>query len=140
MPREYQIKINVDASAAKQAIKEFDEQTRAVFDKLNKTSFKPEAFINGINISINKVMELAAKQDASAAKIVTANAKIEQAYQKTAQTAAAANAAIPGTFSVPERSPLSWPPPGRKGTMRLVLTTSTATCSPPLLNFTTAVP
>lgn len=94
MPREYQVKINVDSSAAEKKLLQFEQKAQRTFDKLNKTSFKPEAFINGINISITKVMELATKQEQAAAKIAQANAKVEQAQQKTAQVAIASNAKI----------------------------------------------
>lgn len=94
MPKEYQVKINVDSTAAEKKILQFEQKAQRTFDKLNKTSFKPTAFINGINVSITKVMELAAKQEQAAAKTAQANAKAEQAYQKTAQVAAAASAKI----------------------------------------------
>ena len=86
MPKEYQVKINVDSSAAEKKILQFEQKAQRTFDKLNKTSFKPEAFINGINISITKVMELATKQEQAAGKTAQANAKMAQENAKLAQS------------------------------------------------------
>ena len=86
MPKEYQVKINVDSTAAEKKILQFEQKAQRTFDKLNKTSFKPTAFINGINVSITKVMELAAKQEQAAAKTAQANAKLAQENAKLAQS------------------------------------------------------
>lgn len=94
MPREYKVKISVDTTAAEGKIAQFDQKVQRTFDKLNKTSFKPTAFINGINLSINKVMELAAKEEAAAAKRMATEAKVAQAKEKTAQEEAKATAKI----------------------------------------------
>lgn len=92
MPREYKVKISVDSTAAEGKIAQFEQKVTRTFDKLNKTSFKPTAFINGINLSINKVMELAAKEEAAAAKRAASEAKVAQAKEKTAQEEAKATA------------------------------------------------
>lgn len=86
MPREYQVKINVDSTKAEGALAKFEQKAQRTFDKLNKTSFKPTAFINGINVSITKVMELAAKEQQAATKIAQANAKIEEAHKKVVES------------------------------------------------------
>lgn len=85
MPREYQVKINVDSTKAEGALAKFEQKAQRTFDKLNKTSFQPTAFINGINISINKVMELASKEQHAASKIAKAQADIAKAKEKTKQ-------------------------------------------------------
>lgn len=85
MPREYQVKINVDSTKAEGALAKFEQKAQRTFDKLNKTSFQPTAFINGINISINKVMELASKEQQAASKIAKAQADIAKAKEKTKQ-------------------------------------------------------
>ncbi|MBR0404155.1 MAG: hypothetical protein IJI68_02975, partial [Eggerthellaceae bacterium] len=59
MPREYQVHINVDSAKAEAALSKFEQKANRTFEKLNKTSFQPTAFINGINVSITKVMQLA---------------------------------------------------------------------------------
>lgn len=86
MPREYQVKINVDSTKAEGALAKFEQKAQRTFDKLNKTSFKPTAFINGINVSITKVMELAVKEQQAATKIAQANAKIEEAHKKVVES------------------------------------------------------
>lgn len=86
MPREYQVKINVDSTKAEGALAKFEQKAKRTFDKLNKTSFQPTAFINGINISIQKVMELASKEQQAASKIAQANAKIEEAHKKVVES------------------------------------------------------
>ena len=86
MPREYQVKINVDSTKAEGALAKFEQKAQRTFDKLNKTSFQPTAFINGINISIQKVMQLAVKEQEAAAKIAQANAKVEEAHKKVVES------------------------------------------------------
>ena len=85
MPREYQVKINVDSTKAEGALAKFEQKAQRTFDKLNKTSFQPTAFINGINISIQKVMELASKEQQAASKIAKAQADVAKAKEKTKQ-------------------------------------------------------
>lgn len=86
MPREYQVKINVDSTKAEAALSKFEQKAQRTFDKLNKTSFQPTAFINGINVSIQKVMQLAVKEQEAAAKIAQANAKVEEAHKKVVES------------------------------------------------------
>lgn len=92
MPREYQVKINVDTHDAEGKLDKFVQKANRTFEKLNKTSFKPEAFINGINISIEKVMKLVAAQqkadrevEKSRAKARAEASKARQEEQKTQQ-------------------------------------------------------
>ena len=85
MPREYQVKINVDSTKAEGALAKFEQKAQRTFDKLNKTSFQPTAFINGINVSIQKVMELASKEQQAASKIAKAQADVAKAKEKTKQ-------------------------------------------------------
>ena len=86
MAREYQVKINVDSTKAEAALAKFEQKANRTFDKLNKTSFQPTAFINGINVSIQKVMQLAVKEQEAAAKIAQANAKVEEAHKKVVES------------------------------------------------------
>ena len=86
MPREYQVHINVDSTKAEAALSKFEQKANRTFEKLNKTSFQPTAFINGINVSITKVMQLAVKEQEAAAKIAQANAKIEQEQRKVIES------------------------------------------------------
>ena len=85
MAREYQVKINVDSTKAEAALSKFEQKAQRTFDKLNKTSFQPTAFINGIHISINEIMKLAAKEQEAAAKIAKAEAEVAKAKEKTKQ-------------------------------------------------------
>lgn len=85
MAREYQVKINVDSTKAEAALSKFEQKAQRTFDKLNKTSFQPTAFINGIHISINEIMKLAAKEQEAAAKISKAEADVAKAKEKTKQ-------------------------------------------------------
>ena len=55
MAREYQVKINVDSAKAEAALAKFEQKANRTFDKLNKTSFQPTAFINGINYIIRYI-------------------------------------------------------------------------------------
>lgn len=104
MAREYKVLINVDDSKARQGVSAFDKYARGIFDKLNKTGFKPTAFVNGLEVSVKKMADLTAKQEQAIQKTQQAEAKAladmskaeaakVAALQKTAQEQAKAETA-----------------------------------------------